>query len=335
MRILYNYNCPRCWRVVLGSVLALGIVSLVMLATTALTPRYSAYLLRSLEGPIPQDDPELLHFLINQVLEPPSTDPYNLLGKNNIALQGVDDSEVFYKMQIQKIFAEKTDGWFLEAGALDGETMSNTIWLEKERGWTGLLVEADPHDYEALKEKQRKAWSANCCLAPNPYPSKMTFTDHSHYAGPMAVSLGFKMRAMHALSNYVEKIDLGNSWFRRVQCIPLPSILSALKVSHLDLFSLDVEGAEMDILATLDFNKIEVDVLFLEWKRIPVIEEQYKVIKELETKGMVKYLVFKEDLIFFRKGSSYHKRMEQDLKPVSQMYVVEEVKKYRKKFNIS
>ena len=46
-------------------------------------------------------------------------------------------------------------GFFVEAGALDGEWLSNTLALEK-RGWTGLLVEADPRNYEALLKKKRK-----------------------------------------------------------------------------------------------------------------------------------------------------------------------------------
>lgn len=61
----------------------------------------------------------------------------------------------------------------MEAGALDGESMSNTLWLERERGWTGLLVEADPPSFLALLDKRRRAWAANVCLAPHPYPEKV------------------------------------------------------------------------------------------------------------------------------------------------------------------
>jgi hypothetical protein len=34
----------------------------------------------------------------------------------------------------------KRGGVFVEAGAYDGETFSNTLYLEKRLGWTGLLV---------------------------------------------------------------------------------------------------------------------------------------------------------------------------------------------------
>ena len=36
---------------------------------------------------------------------------------------------------------DKDGGFFIEAGANDGFTQSNTYWLERFRGWHGLLVE--------------------------------------------------------------------------------------------------------------------------------------------------------------------------------------------------
>lgn len=49
-----------------------------------------------------------------------------------------------------RLFSDAPRGFFLEAGALDGEFISNTLYLERELGWTGLLVEADNTLYSAL-----------------------------------------------------------------------------------------------------------------------------------------------------------------------------------------
>ena len=35
-------------------------------------------------------------------------------------------------------------GFFIECGALDGETRSNSLFLEMVNEWTGILIEADP-----------------------------------------------------------------------------------------------------------------------------------------------------------------------------------------------
>ena len=39
---------------------------------------------------------------------------------------------------------DRTDGVFLEAGGFDGYTQSNTYYLERHRGWHGILVEPVP-----------------------------------------------------------------------------------------------------------------------------------------------------------------------------------------------
>jgi hypothetical protein len=41
-------------------------------------------------------------------------------------------------------------------------------------------------------------------------------------------------------------------------------LLRALGVRHLDMWILDVEGAELDVLKAMDFSAVEVDVLGVE-----------------------------------------------------------------------
>ncbi|XP_047736496.1 uncharacterized protein LOC125177908, partial [Hyalella azteca] len=60
--------------------------------------------------------------------------------------------------------------YFVEAGALDGEYLSNTLRLEREQGWTGLLVEPDMDNYKQLLKTNRKAWTSPTCLALKDYP---------------------------------------------------------------------------------------------------------------------------------------------------------------------
>lgn len=61
-------------------------------------------------------------------------------------------------------------GFFVEAGALDGEYLSNTMWLEQNRGWTGILVEPDTANFKKVKQKQRKTWISKTCLGLEKYP---------------------------------------------------------------------------------------------------------------------------------------------------------------------
>ena len=65
-------------------------------------------------------------------------------------------------------------GFFVECGAFTGERSSNSLFFEKTRKWSGLLVEADPLNYAVLKTKNRKAYSINACLNTKPYPEMVS-----------------------------------------------------------------------------------------------------------------------------------------------------------------
>ena len=42
------------------------------------------------------------------------------------------------------LFYNKVNGFYLEMGAMDGTTYSNTRWLQQAAGWKGMLIEACP-----------------------------------------------------------------------------------------------------------------------------------------------------------------------------------------------
>lgn len=58
---------------------------------------------------------------------------------------------------IDELLGGKENGFFIECGAYDGEDMSNTLYLEMKRNWTGLLIEANPRIFQSLEKKNRKA----------------------------------------------------------------------------------------------------------------------------------------------------------------------------------
>ncbi|ODM93917.1 Protein Star, partial [Orchesella cincta] len=164
---------------------------------------------------------------------------------------------------VHRLLKNKKNGFYIEAGAFDGEFISNTLALELMSGWTGLLVEADPVPYKELIGKRRNAWVASCCLSPVTKPMKlcndMTFI----------YRLGF--------INCIDNIDSGeNEFFTgigtrkdygtpfEVQCYPLYSVLSAIDKLTVDYFSLDIEGAELAVLKTIPFDKVSIKTISVE-----------------------------------------------------------------------
>lgn len=120
----------------------------------------------------------LIKYVRDNFLRPPSTSDYNLNQNLNYRHYSKDLTWNFSHSNLKKLFSDEPPGFFVEAGALDGEMLSNTLWLEREKGWNGLLIEPDYVNYATLLTKNRKAWSAHACLATTPYPKMSTFSSY-------------------------------------------------------------------------------------------------------------------------------------------------------------
>src|SRR5215467_5134323 len=55
----------------------------------------------------------------------------------------------------ENVFRGTRNGVFVEFGALDGLDTSNTLFFEREREWSGLLIEANPRSFCRLLESDR------------------------------------------------------------------------------------------------------------------------------------------------------------------------------------
>jgi len=86
----------------------------------------------------------------------------------------------------------KRDGFFVEAGAWDGEYLSNSLFFERERNWTGLLVEPNRAAFGKLVVNGRRkgaAAAANVCLSVHKYPEVMTFDSADVFGGVLGEEL--------------------------------------------------------------------------------------------------------------------------------------------------
>lgn len=50
----------------------------------------------------------------------------------------------------------------------------------------------------------------------------------------------------------------------KVQCFPLYSVLKAIDISEIDYFSLDIEGAEFQVLTTIPWDLLHISILGVE-----------------------------------------------------------------------
>jgi len=183
-------------------------------------------------------------------------------------------SQIGQSEYIDELLQRRRNGIFLECGAYDGETFSNSLFFELHRNWTGILIEANPIHLKSVIEKNRKVFVVPGCLSVTSGPAMVTFTMDP---GPFGqISGNFKNTVNNSLNRY-RKHDNINTLKRRskvkalpqiyVHCFPLMSIVDALDIHHIDYISLDVEGAEAAILNTIDWSKLTVDAFTIEYRR--------------------------------------------------------------------
>lgn len=148
------------------------------------------------------------------------------------------------------------EGVFIEVGAHDGLAQSNTKLLEENYGWTGVLVEPSETLFQRLTINRPNSLCVQCALG--------SFIEDGTYAYG-----DFDGNLMSSLSG--ERLKRVAQ--QRVLIRSLQSILDETGLTHIDFFSLDTEGYELNILKGIDFEKTTFDYLLIE-----IYQEQYEAI---------------------------------------------------------
>lgn len=161
----------------------------------------------------------------------------------------------------EKFFQDKKEGVFVDIGAYDGVTGSNTYFFEKERGWTGVCVEPQPNMFVKLKEARKCI-----CIqgAVSDTAKKAQFLHIPDYADQLS-GLVDEYHPEHAAKiKYCEERFGVPSTIIEVDCFPFNDLMAQNGITHIDFLSIDTEGNEYTILKSIDWNKVKIDVIALE-----------------------------------------------------------------------
>lgn len=148
---------------------------------------------------------------------------------------------------------ERRGGYFVEFGAWDGAHHSNTLYLERELGWTGVL--AEPMRLAHTRLAERKAGIDKRCVWIES-GKRLLFNecDPPVHSTIDAYSDG----DMHAESRR------GGTRYE-VETVSLNDLLSEWQAPRrIDYLSVDTEGSELDILRAFDFEAWEVGLVSVE-----------------------------------------------------------------------
>jgi len=169
-----------------------------------------------------------------------------------------------------QVFRQRTTGYFIEVGAYDGVTLSNTYFLE-QMGWCGLLVEpiyplcekaaaARPRSrvvHAAVSKRGCRA-TAKFTVARNVPVLSFLQADQQHRDRCLAE--GAELVEIEVPLLALDDIIL----YERRHPFPFACPWVPNKGWQIDLISIDVEGGELDVLDGLDLERFKPRVLVME-----------------------------------------------------------------------
>ncbi len=163
-------------------------------------------------------------------------------------------------------------GVFVEAGANDGVTQSNTALLARHRGWRGLLIEPVPEIAARCRVLRPDSVVEEAALVAPDHGSE---TVAMRYANLMSLVQGARGsdaadREHIAAGERAQAID---SYELEVPARTLSAILDAHGMDRVDLLCLDLEGYEPAALRGLDLTRHRPRFMLVEvWDRAAVDE---------------------------------------------------------------
>jgi hypothetical protein len=222
----------------------------------------------------------------------------NVLNQAQLYIYKTGDGE--FIDVVEHFFYGMANGTAIELGAVDGTlgTVSQTAMLEM-LGWRRILIEGCPKHVEALK-KNRLAFVVTAAICKK--EGAVHYVTKGFVSGILEfMSYSFLIEFMPALSPFVTNHSDGGlrvipnvqfpNYVQSVSCVPLSKVLTAARSHHVNLFILDVEGGELGVLDTIDWENTRFDVIVIETEPKFRPQGYFSQVKDfLESRGYVVYV---------------------------------------------
>ena len=163
----------------------------------------------------------------------------------------------------------KKNGFFVDFGASDGVSASNTYLLEKEYGWTGILAEPAKCWHKELQKNRTSAIEKKCVWSE--LNISILFNETTNPSLSTVASLRYSDWAREIRETSDNKYTV-----KTISLIDLLKKHNAPKI--IDYISIDAEGSEFDILNNFDFDKYQFTVITCEHNNTEMRQKIYKLL---------------------------------------------------------
>jgi len=155
-------------------------------------------------------------------------------------------------------------GYFVEFGAVDGLAHSNTVLLERDFGWNGILAEPNPTMSSRIATSRTAIVDTRCVWTASGEHVELLVTPDPEFSTLVGLSRPDQHSGTERASGSVQKVEtVSLSDLLDEHCAP----------AVIDYLSVDTEGTEYDILSAFSFESRTVRLLSIEHNNRPIERE--------------------------------------------------------------
>ena len=199
------------------------------------------------------------------------------------------------------IFKGYKNGFYVDVGAHDGISINNTLYFEKNNNWSGINIEPIKKVFDKLVINRPNNINLNCAVCNN--DGETDFYCNTGYTEMISgIKDNFDKRHFKRLQS--ENIQHGSTTeLIKIKTKKLETILHDNDILHINYLSIDVEGAEFEVIKSINFDKVFIDVIEFENNyndtSVPIVEY-------LQNKGFI--IIHKSlDIFMINKMSIFYK----------------------------
>jgi len=166
-----------------------------------------------------------------------------------------------WEFVMHSIFKNKPNLFFIDVGAHDGLSSSNSAYAEMDLGWNGICVEPHPDVYSKLIAA-RKCKTYNCCISE--VETELEFCCISGYSEMLSgIKSAYSEPHLQRIQNEIAQHG-GEMVILKIPSKTLNTIIAENNIEHIDYLSIDTEGSELSVLKSIDLHKHKVTVISAE-----------------------------------------------------------------------
>lgn len=202
----------------------------------------------------------------------------------------------------ENVFKGYKNGFYVDVGAHDGVSINNTLYFEKNNNWKGVNIEPNKIVFDKLITNRPNDINLNLAICNNDGETEFLCNTGSTEM-LSGIKSTFDSRHLHRLRT--ENSETGSITNTiKVYTKKLETVCTEHNITHINYLSIDVEGAEFEVIKSIDFDKVFIDVIGFENN---YNDTSIPIVKYLENKNFD--VLFKSwDIFMINKSSIFYKQ---------------------------